>query len=78
MVWAGADGIEKNKQGRIVPVHIPVDKINDIADLLTTKAPTTDLNFPNDIVPGLYSKLILLLIIFLCLGSLVRIFQALP
>jgi hypothetical protein len=35
MVWPDADGIDKNKQDRIIPVHIPIDKVNDIADLLT-------------------------------------------
>ena len=59
MVWPDADGIEKNIQRRIVPVHIPIGMVNDIADLLTDKSPITDLNIPNDIVPGLYSKLVL-------------------
>jgi len=44
MAWHEADGIDKNKQVRIVPVHIPIVKINDIADLLIKKAPITDLN----------------------------------
>jgi hypothetical protein len=35
MVWPETDGIDKNKQGRIVPAHIPMDKVNGIADLLT-------------------------------------------
>jgi len=58
MVWPDADGIEKNKQGRIVPIHIPIDKVNDITDLLMKKAPITDFIFLNDIVLRLPSKLI--------------------
>jgi hypothetical protein len=57
VIWPNADGIEK-KQGIIIPVHIPIDNINDIADLLIKKAPITDINFPNDIALRLYSKLI--------------------
>ena len=56
MVWPEADGIDKNKQGRIVPAHIPMDKVNGIADLLTDKSLITDFNFPNDIVLRLYSN----------------------
>ena len=56
MVWPGADGIEK-KQRRIVPVHIPIDMVNDIADLLTDKSPITDFNLPNDITLRLYTSL---------------------
>ena len=62
MVWPDADEIEKNRQGKIVPVHIPMDKVNGIADLLTDKSPITDFNLPNDIVLRLYSKLIPLLL----------------
>ena len=58
MVWPDADVIGKNKQGRIIPVHIPMDKVNDVADLLTEKAPITDFNFPDDIVLVLYNKFI--------------------
>ena len=56
MVWPEADGIEKDKQGGIVPVHIPIDKINDITNLLTDKSLITDFNFPNDIILRLYSN----------------------
>ena len=58
MVWPEADGIEQNKQARIIPVHIPTDKVNDVADLLTEKATITDFNFPNDIILILYNKFI--------------------
>jgi hypothetical protein len=58
MVWPEADGIEKNEQGRIVPIHIPIDKANGMADLLIDKSPITDFNFPNDKVLRLPGKLI--------------------
>jgi hypothetical protein len=59
MVWPNVDGIER-KQERIVPVHIPIDKVNDIADLLTDKSPIADFDLPNDITLRLYSKLMFL------------------
>jgi hypothetical protein len=35
MIWQEADGIEKNKQRKIVPAQITMDKVNGIAGLLT-------------------------------------------
>ncbi len=58
MGWPEADGIEKNKQGRIVPVDIPMAKVNDNFNILTEKVPITELNVLNDIVLRLRIKFI--------------------